>query len=278
MAAAEAYLRGIERRIAAGLSPDVGSVASLFVSRWDVAVAGKVPAELDMKLGIAIGQQAYKAYGDWLASPRCRRVMNDGAAPQRLLLASTGTKDPKASDMLYVEALAAPFTVNTMPEGTLKALADHGEHRRADAGRRRRLRGRAGRYAPAGIDLDALAARLQKRRCGLVRGVVERADGRDRVEDGGAGGMKVLVIDVGGTHVKILATGQTEERRVESGPTMTAAQMVRGVRALAEGWAYDAVSIGYPGAVRARHAGRPSRTTWAGAGSGSTTPAPSAAR
>jgi transaldolase len=162
LAAAEAWLRGIERRLAAGLSPDVGSVASLFVSRWDVAVTGKLPPELDMKLGIAVGRQAYKAYGDWLASPRVRRVMNEGAVPQRLLLASTGTKDPKASDTLYVEALAAPFTVNTMPEGTLKALADHG---------------RVGAPTPAdggdceavlagvrqqGIDLDALAARLQK--------------------------------------------------------------------------------------------------------------------
>jgi transaldolase len=162
LAAAEAWLRGIERRLAAGLSPDVGSVASLFISRWDVAVGGKLPAALDMKLGIAVGRQAYKAYGDWLASPRVRRVMNEGATPQRLLLASTGTKDPKASDTLYVEALAAPFTVNTMPEGTLKAFADHG---------------RVGAPAPAdggdcetvlaavrqhGIDLDALAARLQK--------------------------------------------------------------------------------------------------------------------
>jgi transaldolase len=104
LAAAEAWLRGIERRLAAGLSPDVGSVASLFVSRWDVAVTGKLPAALHMKLGIAVGRQAYKAYGDWLASARVRRVMNEGAVPQRLLLASTGTKDPKASDTLYIEA------------------------------------------------------------------------------------------------------------------------------------------------------------------------------
>jgi transaldolase len=161
-AAAEAWLRGIERRLAAGLSPDVGSVASLFVSRWDVAVTGKLPAELDMKLGIAIGQQAYKAYGDWLASARVRRVMNEGAVPQRLLLASTGTKDPKASDTLYVEALAAPFTVNTMPEGTLKALADHGRigaPTPADGGDCEAVL--AG-VRQQGIDLDALAARLQK--------------------------------------------------------------------------------------------------------------------
>jgi len=160
-AAADAWLRGIERRLASGLSPDVGSVASLFVSRWDVAVAGKLPAELNMKLGIAVGRQAYKAYGDWLASPRVRRVMNEGAVPQRLLLASTGTKDPKAPDTLYVEALAAPFTVNTMPEGTLKAFADHGqaaEPTPADGGDCEAVLAGVRRQ---GIDLDALAARLQ---------------------------------------------------------------------------------------------------------------------
>ena len=127
LAAAEAYLRGIERRIAAGLRPDVASVASLFVSRWDVAVAGKVPDALTNHLGIAIGKRAYKAYCDLIASPRYQRVLNAGGRPQRLLLASTGTKDPKASDVLYMKALAAPFTVNTMPESTLKAFADHGE-------------------------------------------------------------------------------------------------------------------------------------------------------
>jgi len=160
-AAAEAWLRGIERRLAAGLSPDVGSVASLFISRWDVAVAGKLPSELDLKLGIAVGRQAYKAYGDFLASPRCRRVMNEGAVPQRLLLASTGTKDPKASDTLYVEALAAPFTVNTLPEGTLKAFADHGRlgvPTPADGGDCETVLAGVRR---SGIDLDALAARLQ---------------------------------------------------------------------------------------------------------------------
>ena len=159
--AAEAWLRGIERRLAAGLSPDVGSVASLFISRWDVAVAAKLPAELNMRLGIAIGQQAYKAFGDWLASPRVRRVMNEGATPQRLLLASTGTKDPKASDTLYVEALAAPFTVNTLPEGTLKALADHGRigaPTPADGGDCEAVLDSVRHH---GIDLDALAARLQ---------------------------------------------------------------------------------------------------------------------
>ena len=161
LAAAEAWLRGIERRLDAGLSPDVGSVASLFISRWDVAVAGKLPDALQMKLGIAVGRQAYKAYGGFLDSARVRRVMNEGATPQRLLMASTGTKDPKASDTLYVEALAAPFTVNTMPEGTLKALADHGQPATpvpADGGDCEAV---LAAVRAAGIDLDALAARLQ---------------------------------------------------------------------------------------------------------------------
>jgi transaldolase len=161
LAAAEAWLRGVERRIEAGLSPHVGSVASLFISRWDVAVAGKVPAELEMRLGIAIGRQAYKAYGELLASPRWRRVMNEGVAPQRLLLASTGTKDPKASDTLYIEQLAAPFTVNTMPEGTLKAFADHGKPGApvpADGGDCEAVL--AG-VRQAGVELEALAAKLQ---------------------------------------------------------------------------------------------------------------------
>src|SRR5438105_15893320 len=127
VAAAEAFLRGIERRIDAGLNPNVGSVASLFISRWDAAVTGKVPDLLRNRLGIAIAMRTYKAYRAPLASPRWQRVYNAGARPQRLLWASTGTKDPKASDILYIKALAAPFTVNTMPEGTLKALGDHGE-------------------------------------------------------------------------------------------------------------------------------------------------------
>src|SRR6202043_3629324 len=123
-AAAEAFLRGIERRIDAGLDPVVGSVASVFISRWDTAVMGKVPEALRDKLGIAIAQRIYKAYRELLASPRCQRAFNSGARPQRLLWASTGTKDPKASDVLYIKALAAPFTVNTMPDGTLKARSE----------------------------------------------------------------------------------------------------------------------------------------------------------
>ena len=161
IAAAEAFLRGIERRIAAGLNPSVGSVASVFVSRWDVAVAGKVPEELNERLGIAVAQRTYKAYRDLLTSPRWQRVYNAGARPQRLLWASTGTKDPKASDVLYVKALAAPFTVNTMPEATLKALADHGELgtiMAADGGDCETV---LAQFAKAGVNIDTLAAQLQ---------------------------------------------------------------------------------------------------------------------
>src|SRR6202043_4243408 len=117
----------IERRLEQGLNPDVGSVASVFISRWDAAVMGKVPDALRGKLGIAIAERTYKAYRALLDSPRWQGLSNVGARPQRLLWASTGTKDPEASDVLYVKALAAPFTINTMPEQTLKALADHGE-------------------------------------------------------------------------------------------------------------------------------------------------------
>ena len=154
-------MRGVERRIEAGLRPDVGSVASVFVSRWDTAVAGKVPAALNNRLGIAIAQRSYQAYRDLLGSPRWQRIYNAGARPQRLLWASTGTKDPKAPDVLYIKALAAPFTVNTMPEGTLKALADHGEIGSilpADGGDCETV---LARFAKAGIDVAALAAKLQ---------------------------------------------------------------------------------------------------------------------
>ena len=162
VAAAEAFLRGIERRIDAGLKPDVGSVASVFISRWDAAVAGKVPAALSNRLGIAIAKRTYKAGRDLLGSPRWQRIYNAGARPQRLLWASTGTKDPKASDVLYIKALAAPFTVNTMPEGTLKALADHGELSEimsADGGDCEAV---LDQFGKAGIDVDALAAKLQQ--------------------------------------------------------------------------------------------------------------------
>ena len=161
-AAAGAYLRGIERRIDAGLNPLVGSVASLFVSRWDAAVAGKIPAALNNRLGIAIAQGAYQAYRELLASARWQRIYNAGARPQRLLWASTGTKDPAASDVLYVKALAAPYTVNTLPEGTLKALADHGEigaTMAPDGGDSEEV---VAEFARAGTNVDALAIRLQE--------------------------------------------------------------------------------------------------------------------
>src|SRR5215831_15665776 len=161
LATAEAYLRGIERRIEAGLKPNVCSVASVFVSRWDTAVASKVPPELRERLGIAIAQRTYKAYRSVLSSPRWQRSYNAGAHPQRLLWASTGTKDPSASDILYVKGLAAPFTVNTMPEATLKALASHnelGSILSADGGDCEEV---LAEFAKAGVDVDALAARLQ---------------------------------------------------------------------------------------------------------------------
>jgi transaldolase len=161
VAAAEAFLRGIERRIDAGLNPNVGSVASVFISRWDVAVMNKVPEALRDRLGIAIAKRTYKACRALLASPRWQRVYNAGARPQRLLWASTGTKDPKASDVLYIKALAAAFTVNTMPEDTLKALADHGEIGPllpVDGGDCEAV---LTEFARAGIDTDALAAQLQ---------------------------------------------------------------------------------------------------------------------
>jgi transaldolase len=161
LAAADAYLRGIERRIAAGLNPKVGSVASVFISRWDAAVAGKVPEGLNNRLGIAIAGRIYKAYLGLLNGPLSQRTFNAGAQPQRLLWASTGTKDPKASDTLYIKALASPFTVNTMPEGTLKALSDHGQVgpiMAADGGDCEAV---LEQFAQAGVDVDALGARLQ---------------------------------------------------------------------------------------------------------------------
>jgi transaldolase len=161
LAAADAFLRGIERRIDAGLKPDVDSVASIFISRWDVAVAGKVPEALKNRLGIAVAGRTYKAYLERLNSPRWMRAYNAGMRPQRLLWASTGTKDPKASDVLYVKALAAPFTVNTMPEGTLHALAEHGDIGAmlpADGGDSEAV---LTRFAEAGIDVNALSSELQ---------------------------------------------------------------------------------------------------------------------
>jgi len=159
--AAEAYLRGIERRIENGLEPYVGSVASVFISRWDTAVMGKVPEMLNDRLGIAIAKRTYKAYRELLGSPRWQRVYNAGARPQRLLWASTGTKDPKASDVLYIMALTAPFTVNTMPEGTLKSFAEHGRlgtSLPADGGDCEDV---LAQFSKAGINIKELADRLQ---------------------------------------------------------------------------------------------------------------------
>ena len=162
VAAAEAYLRGIERRIAAGRDPGVASVASLFVSRWDKAVADKVPPELRNRLGIAIGGRTYRAYRELLASPRWEKLAAAGARPQRLLWASTGTKDPKASDTLYVEALAAPDTIDTMPEKTLRAFAEHGELKSVMAEDGGDAEAVLAKFAKAGIDTDALALQLQR--------------------------------------------------------------------------------------------------------------------
>jgi transaldolase len=161
-AVAEAYMRGIERRIEAGRDPVVASVASLFVSRWDKAVADKVPDELRNRLGIAVGQRTYRAYRELLASARWKRLQDAGARPQRLLWASTSTKDPSAPDTLYLSALAAPDTIDTVPEKTLQAFADHGELHgamRTDGGE---CEATLAQFAKAGIDTDALAMQLQQ--------------------------------------------------------------------------------------------------------------------
>jgi transaldolase len=162
LAAAEAYMRGIERRIRENLDPVVTSVASLFISRWDVAVADEVSDELRNRLGIAVGKRTYRAYRELLESDRWQQLQNDGARPQRLLFASTGTKDPNASDVLYVEAFAAPDTINTMPDNTLLAFADHGEVGDPippDGGDADEV---LAAFQSAGIDTDELAARLQR--------------------------------------------------------------------------------------------------------------------
>ena len=161
LAAVDAYLSGVEQRIAAGLNPAVGSVASVFMSRWDVAVAGKVPAELADGLALAVGLDVYRAYRKLLASDRMLRLENAGARTQRLLWASTSTKDPAAPDTLYVHGLAAPFTINTMPDATLEAFFDHGEVGEpmpADGGDCDAL---LARFGKAGVDTAALAAKLQ---------------------------------------------------------------------------------------------------------------------
>jgi transaldolase len=161
LAAADAFMRGLERRVAAGLDPNVPSVASIFISRWDVAVHDQVPDELKNRLGIAVVQQAYVAYLELLSSDRMQRLMNEGARPQRALWASTGTKDPNASDTLYIEAFASPLTVNTMPEKTLLAFADHGKAETPlarDGGDSAEV---IAAHEQLGIDTAALAERLQ---------------------------------------------------------------------------------------------------------------------
>lgn len=166
VAAAEAYLRGIERRIVAGLNPDIASVASLFVSRWDVAVMDKVPDTLRNQLGIAIARQTYEAYRVLLDSSRWQRVFNAGARPQRLLWASTATKDPRASDVLYIQSLAAPLTINTMPEATLKAFADHGQIGPLMPTNGGDCEDVLATFARGEFDIDALAAQLQEKGAG----------------------------------------------------------------------------------------------------------------
>lgn len=161
VACAEAYMRGIERRVAAGLDPDVRSVASLFVSRWDKATAGKIPDDLRNRLGVAVAMLTYKAYRDLKDTDRWQRLENLGARPQRLLFASTGAKDPKASDVLYIEALVAPNTINTMPEETLLAFEDHGKVSSPlprDGGDAREV---VEAFSRAGVDVVKLAENLQ---------------------------------------------------------------------------------------------------------------------
>ncbi|HXD35447.1 MAG TPA: transaldolase [Rhodanobacter sp.] len=162
LAVAEAYMRGIERRIEAGLDPKVGSVASVFVSRWDVASNKQLPPELHNKLGIAVIQQTYRAYRELLASPRWQKLAAAGAQPQRLLVASTGTKDPNASDTLYITALAAPDTIDTMPEKTLLALADHGQLEGVMPEDGGDADATVAKITAAGVDIDALALKLQQ--------------------------------------------------------------------------------------------------------------------
>jgi len=162
LAAAEAFLRGIERRIASGLKANVGSVASVFISRWDAAIKDKVPAKLRNRLGIAIASRTYDAARTLLSSPRWERIYSAGAWPQRLVWASTGVKDPTAPDVLYVKALASPFTINTMPEGTLRALSEQTELGSIMAADGVSCEEVLAELTDVGIDSDTLADRLQE--------------------------------------------------------------------------------------------------------------------
>lgn len=188
--AADAYLRGVERRIRAGRKPVVPSVASVFVSRWDKAVAGRVPEELRNRLGIAVAKRAYRAYRELLDSPRWGRLANEGARPQRLLWASTSTKDPEAPDVLYVTSLAAPLTVNTMPDQILEAFADHGtvgELLTADGGNADEV---VAAFAKAGINVRSLAGELQREGASAF-----------------AASWKDLLARIGSRHEQLSATG-----------------------------------------------------------------------
>ena len=178
VAAANAFMRGIERRIEAGLQPDVASVASLFISRWDVAVTGKVPAELNNRLGIAVAKRTYKAYRDLLTSPRWMRAYNAGARPQRLLWASTGTKDPKASDVLYVKNLAAQHHARGHAESACRPRRGR---RDAPCGRRQRGRG-AGAVREGEDRCRCALAAASRRRGKILRQIMERSHGRDRLQ------------------------------------------------------------------------------------------------
>ena len=182
VAAAEAYLRGVERRIEAGLNPAVASVASLFISRWDVAVAARSRPSSPTGSASRSPSAPTRPICELLASPRFQRAANAGARAQRLLWASTGTKDPKASDTLYVKALAAPFTVNTMPEGTLKAFADHGEVGETLAAGRRRLRDGSGQLRQGGYRHRRARRPAPGRGRRVLRQVVERSDGLHRFQ------------------------------------------------------------------------------------------------
>jgi transaldolase len=163
LAQAEAYTRGIERRVEAGLPPFVGSVASVFISRWDGAVSATVPDDLQLQLGLAVGRACYAEYRRFFASDRWQRLLNEGARPQRLLFASTGTKDPNASDVLYVEGLEAPHTVNTMPEETLLAFADHGSVAELLSADPAAAEAGLARFADAGVDVEAVGDTLQEK-------------------------------------------------------------------------------------------------------------------